>query len=101
MKARPLSRRKEAVAAPVNLPFFYPSIGVSLAPVGCFEVVLAAPSPHEPKAQGGVELASTSTGYGRLSFLSFEVLENFLTCRTDGCRQFAGGCFHLMIESAN
>ena len=39
------------MGASVNLPFVYPSIGVSLAPVGCFEVALAAPSVYEPKAQ--------------------------------------------------
>src|SRR5207247_6010684 len=67
---------ERTVAAPVNLPFFYPSIGVSLAPVGCFEVALAAPSPNEPKAQGGVELASTSTGLRSLvPFFSLEALE--------------------------
>jgi hypothetical protein len=73
----PSSVKKErTVAAPVNLPFFYPSIGVSLAPVGCFEVALAAPSPNEPKAQGGVELASTSTGLRSLvPFFSLEALE--------------------------
>src|SRR5438128_11761965 len=53
MKARALSRGKENVGAPVNLPFFYPSIGISLAPVGSFEVALAAPSPNEPKGPGG------------------------------------------------
>src|SRR5207249_6275892 len=67
---------ERTVAAPVTLPFFYPSIGVSLAPVGCFEVALAAPSPNEPKAQGGVELASTSTGLRSLvPFFSLEALE--------------------------
>src|SRR5437667_10984967 len=67
---------ERTVAAPVGLPFFYPSIGVSLAPVGCFEVALAAPSPNEPKAQGGVELASTSTGLRSLvPFFSLEALE--------------------------
>src|SRR5437899_4316571 len=70
-------KRQRTVAAPVSLPFFYPSIGVSLAPVGCFEVALAAPSPNEPKAQGGVELASTSTGLRSLvPFFPFEALEN-------------------------
>ena len=70
-------KRERTVAAPVTLPFFYPSIGVSLAPVGCFEVALAAPSPNEPKAQGGVELASTSTGLRSLvPFFPFEALEN-------------------------
>src|SRR5437870_10842756 len=69
-------KRERTVAAPVSLPFFYPSIGVSLAPVGCFEVALAAPSPNEPKAQGGVELASTSTGLRSLvPFFSLEALE--------------------------
>ena len=78
MKARPLSRRKESFVRPVNLPFVYPSIGVSLAPVGCFEVALAAPSVNEPKAQLAFELASTSTGsrllVDVLSILSFEAL---------------------------
>src|SRR5260370_30401308 len=66
---------ERTVAAPVNLPFFYPSIGVSLAPVGCFEVALAAPSPNEPKAQGVVDLASTSTRLRSLvPFFPFEAL---------------------------
>ena len=101
MKARALSRER-TLAAPVNLPFFYPSIGVSLAPVGCFEVALAAPSRNEPKAQCAFELASTSTGLRSLmTFFPSRLLENFLSCRTDSCRQFAGRCFHLVIESAH
>jgi len=44
-------RKERIIRASVNLPFVYPSIGVSLAPVGCFEVALAAPSVDEPKAQ--------------------------------------------------
>jgi hypothetical protein len=30
------------MGASVNLPFVYPSIGASLAPVGCFEVALVS-----------------------------------------------------------
>src|SRR5262249_17428319 len=55
-------KKERTMGASVNLPFVYPSIGVSLAPVGCFEVALAAPSVDEPKAQLAFELASTSTG---------------------------------------
>jgi hypothetical protein len=44
-------KKERIIRASVNLPFVYPSIGVSLAPVGCFEVALAAPSVNEPKAQ--------------------------------------------------
>jgi hypothetical protein len=44
-------KKERTMGASVNLPFVYPSIGVSLAPVGCFEVALAAPSVYEPKAQ--------------------------------------------------
>ena len=44
-------KKERIIRASVNLPFVYPSIGVSLAPVGCFEVALAAPSVYEPKAQ--------------------------------------------------
>jgi hypothetical protein len=44
-------KKERTMGASVNLPFVYPSIGASLAPVGCFEVALAAPSVNEPKAQ--------------------------------------------------
>ena len=44
-------KKERTMGASVNLPFVYPSIGASLAPVGCFEVALAAPSVYEPKAQ--------------------------------------------------
>src|SRR5207249_2813075 len=63
---------ERTVAAPVNLPFFYPSIGVSLAPVGCFEVALAAPSPNEPKGPGGCRARQYQHGITVAgSFLSF------------------------------
>src|SRR6266403_2275173 len=63
---------ERTVAAPVNLPFFYPSIGVSLAPVGCFEVALAAPSPNEPKGPGGYRARQYQHGITvACSFLSF------------------------------
>ena len=65
-------KRERTVAAPVNLPFFYPSIGVSLAPVGCFEVALAAPSPNEPKGPGGCRARQYQHGITVAgSFLSF------------------------------
>src|SRR5437762_2220553 len=55
-------KKERTMGASVNLPFVYPSIGASLAPVGCFEVALAAPSVIRAKAQLAFELASTSTG---------------------------------------
>src|SRR5207249_9066968 len=65
-------KRERTVAAPVNLPFFYPSIGVSLAPVGCFEVALVAPSPNEPKGPGGCRARQYQHGITVAgSFLSF------------------------------
>src|SRR5437762_2606530 len=62
----------QMVVEPVTLPFFYPSIGVSLAPVGCFEVALAAPSPNEPKGPGGCRARQYQHGITVAgSFLSF------------------------------
>jgi len=41
--------------------FFYPSIGLGLAHVGCFEAVRTAPSVHERGAQCQLERVLTST----------------------------------------
>ena len=60
------------MGASVNLPFVYPSIGASLAPVGCFEVALAAPSVI--RAQGPVGIRARQHQHGITvagSFLSF------------------------------
>src|SRR5439155_12793214 len=47
-----LVKRASLVAVcTVGVPFFYPSVGVRLAQVGCFERVRTAPSSDEPKAQ--------------------------------------------------
>jgi hypothetical protein len=71
-------KKERIIRASVNLPFVYPSIGVSLAPVGCFEVALAAPSGI--RAQGPVSIRARqhqhgiTVACGVLSILSFEAL---------------------------
>ena len=76
------------MGASVNLPFVYPSIGVSLAPVGCFEVALAAPSVM--RAQGPVSIRARQHQHGITvacgrSFHSFlrGSLRILRSCRTD------------------
>src|SRR5437762_3540576 len=63
-------KRERTVAAPVSLPFFYPSIGVSLAPVGCFEVALAAHLRTSQRPRGVSSSPVPARDYGRW-FLSF------------------------------
>src|SRR6516165_5689521 len=99
-------KKERTMGASVNLPFVYPSIGASLAPVGCFEVALAAPSGI--RAQGPVSIRARQhqhgiTVAGGRSFQSFlrGSLRILRSCRTDSYRQFAGGCFHLMIQSTD
>jgi len=71
-------KKERTMGASVNLSFVYPSIGASLAPVGCFEVALAAPSGI--RAQGPVSIRACqhqhgiTVAYGVLSILSFEAL---------------------------
>jgi len=71
-------KKERTMGASVNLPFVYPSIGASLAPVGCFEVALAAPSVI--RAQGPVAIRARqhqhgiTVACGVLSILSFEAL---------------------------
>src|SRR5436309_5566395 len=71
-------KKERTMGASVNLPFVYPSIGASLAPVGCFEVALAAPSVIRAQGPVGIRARQHQHGItvacGVLSILSFEAL---------------------------
>ena len=71
-------KKERTMGASVNLPFVYPSIGASLAPVGCFEVALAAPSVIRAQGPVGIRARQHQHGItvacGVLSLLSFEAL---------------------------
>jgi hypothetical protein len=71
-------KKERTMGASVNLPFVYPSIGASLAPVGCFEVALAAPSVIRAQGPVGIRARQHQHGitvaYGVLAILSFEAL---------------------------
>src|SRR5439155_11365836 len=66
------------------------------------DFTILPPSERAQRPRGVSSSPVPARDYGRwfLSFLS-RLWRTLLLCRTDSDSQFAGGCFHLMIESAH